>query len=126
MPPYDLIERTAIFALDVHAFCRRLPATAAAAEIATQLRRAANSTRANYRAARKGRSHDEFTSKLQLAFEEADECLGWLEQLRDSKIREDASLINEARELSSVLGAAVKTARRNQATRRQQQDRRRR
>ena len=76
--------------------------------------------RSNYRAARKGRSHAEFTAKLQTAFEEADESLDWLEYLRDSKIREDARLLSEARELSSILGAAVKTARRNRDARRDQ------
>jgi len=80
---------------------------------ASQLRRAANSARSNYRAARKSRSHAEFTSKLHTAFEEADESLDWLEYLRDSKIREEAPLLSEARELSSILGAAVKAARRN-------------
>ena len=48
-----------------------------------QLRKSANSIRSNYRAARKGRSRAEFESKLQIAFEEADECVDWLEYLRD-------------------------------------------
>ena len=118
MAPFDLIERTRAFALEVRAFCKRLPRTPAAQEAASQLRRAANSTRSNYRAARKSRSHAEFTSKLQTAFEEADESLDWLEYLRDSKIRDESPLLSEARELSSILGAAVKTARRNQNGRR--------
>ena len=113
MAPFDLIERTRAFALDVRALCARLPRTSEAHEAASQLRRAANSTHSNYRAARKSRSHAEFTSKLQTAFEEADESLDWLQYLRDSKICEDKSLLSEAHELSSILGAAVKTARRN-------------
>jgi len=71
MPPVDLIERTRLFAVAVLKFCRQLPPTREAQEAASQLRRSANSTRSNYRAARKGRSRAEFQSKLQTAFEEA-------------------------------------------------------
>jgi four helix bundle protein len=113
MPPRDLIERTRCFALAVLKFCRRLPATGEAQEAARQLRRAATSTRSNYRAARKGRSRAEFQSKLQTAFEESDECVDWLEYLRDGRIQEDATLLQEARELASILASAVKTARKN-------------
>jgi four helix bundle protein len=73
MPPYDLKERTRLFALAVVQFCRSLPRTDEAQEAASQLREAANSTRANYRASRKGRSRAEFQAKLQIACEEADE-----------------------------------------------------
>jgi four helix bundle protein len=109
MPPRDLIERTRLFALSVLNFCRRLPETREAQEAAGQLRRAANSTRSNYRAARKGRSRAEFQAKLGVAAEEADECVDWL----DGRIRADARLIQEARELASILATSVRTARTN-------------
>jgi four helix bundle protein len=54
-----------------------------------------------------------FRSKLQVAFEEADECVDWLEYLKDSRIRHDPALLQEARELASILCAAVKTAKGN-------------
>ena len=110
MPPWDLIERTRCFALDVLKFCRRLPATDEAREAARQLRRAANSTRSNYRAARKSRSRAAFRSKLQIAFEEADESVDWLEYLKDGGIQDDAALLQEAREVASILATAVRTA----------------
>lgn len=113
MPPQDLIERTRLFALAVLKFCRQLAPSPEAQEAARQLRRAANSTRSNYRAARKSRSRAEFQSKLQTAFEEADECVDWLEYLRDGRIRADAALLQEARELASILGKSVQTARKN-------------
>ena len=75
MPSRDLRERTRVFALAVRKFCRKLPMTAEAQEAATQLRRAANSVRSNYRASRKGRSRAEFEAKLGTVAEEADECL---------------------------------------------------
>src|SRR4051794_37587431 len=103
MPPYDLRERTMLFAVAVVKFCRTLPATDEAREVARQLRRSASSTRANYRASRKGRSRAEFQAKLQIACEEADETVGWLEQLRDTKIKSDPELLQEAREIASIL-----------------------
>jgi four helix bundle protein len=91
-------------------FCRRLPATDEAQEAGRQLRRAANSTRSNYRAARRSQSYAAFRAKLQVAFEEADECVDWLEYLKDAQIQEDSALRQEAREIASILSAAVRTA----------------
>jgi four helix bundle protein len=113
VPPYDLRERTRLFALAVRRFCRNLPSTAEAKEAASQLRRAANSVRANYRASRKGRSRREFESKLGTVAEEADECVGWLEYFRDAKMRHDPVLLEEADQLTRIFVAAVKTAKKN-------------
>jgi len=113
MATRDLRERTRLFALGVLAFCRRLPNTDEAREAAGQLRRAANSLRSNYRSARKGRSRAEFQAKLGTAAEEADECLDWLEYFRDGRIRSDPQLIEEARELTKILAASMKTSRAN-------------
>jgi four helix bundle protein len=99
--------------LAVLRFCRRLPPSPEAQEAARQLRRAANSTRSNYRVARKGRSRAEFQSKLQTAFEEADECVEWITYLRDGQIATDPKLAQEAKEIASILGTSVRTARRN-------------
>src|SRR5205809_6607261 len=108
MPPWDLLERTRLVK-----FCRGLPGTAESQDAARQLRRAANSTRSNYRAARKGRSRKEFEAKLGIASEEADECVDWLEYLRDAGIATNAPLIAESREIASILTTSMKTARRN-------------
>jgi four helix bundle protein len=115
MPPYELLERTRLFALAVRAFCRTLPATDEAQEAARQLRRAANSVRSNYRASRKGRSRPTFEDKLAQALEEADECLDWLEYLRDSRLANNLALLDEANQLVAILTASVKTARSNSA-----------
>ena len=113
MPPRDLKERTRLFALAVTRFLRTIPKTDEAQEAARQLRRAANSTRSNYQASKQGRSRKEFESKLGIASEEADECVDWLEYLRDSGIAHDPGLIAESREIASVLAASVKTAKSN-------------
>ena len=108
-----LIERTRLFSLAVLEFCRRVPNTAEAQEAASQLRRAANSVRSNYRAARKGRSRAEFQAKLGTVCEEADECLGWLEYFRDARIRHNAELIDEAMQLTKIFSRSLRTAREN-------------
>ncbi|MBF8300368.1 MAG: four helix bundle protein [Acidobacteria bacterium] len=108
-----LHERTRLFALSVLTFCRKLPDTREAQEAAGQLRRAANSVRSNYRAARRGRSRAEFQAKLGTVFEEADECAGWLEYFRDAGIQNDPALTEEARELARIFAKSVKTARAN-------------
>ena len=78
-----------------------------------QLRRSANAARANCRAARLGRSRAEFEAKLGTVWEEADECVDWLEYLRDAGIAHNVALLQEARELASIFAASVKTAREN-------------
>ena len=111
MPPLELLERTRLFSLAVLRFVRNLPDTAEAREAGGQLRRAANALRSNYRAARNGRSRAEFAAKLGTAREEADECLDWLEYLRDGAIGHDAELLREADELTRIMSTAVRTAR---------------
>jgi four helix bundle protein len=113
MPPRDLQERTRLFSIAVVNFCRSLPNTREAQEEGDQLRRAAKAVRRNYRAARRGRSRAEFEAKLGTVFEEADECVDCLEALRDTKVKTDAPLIQEARELASIFAKSVSTARKN-------------
>ena len=113
MPPLDLHERTRLFALAVARFCRTLPSTREAQEAGSQLRRAANSVRSNYRAARKGRSRAEFEAKLGTVWEEADECVDWLQYLLDMRISGNTALLQEAEELAKIFAASVKTARIN-------------
>lgn len=115
MPPWELLERTRLFALAVLVFCRALPATDEAREAARQLRRAASAVRSNYRASRKGRTRPQFEDKLGLACEEADECVGWLEHLRDGRIKHDPALLDEARQIAKILTASHKTAKKNSA-----------
>jgi len=113
MAPRDLTERTRRFALAVRQFVRALPLTDEARETGGQLRRAANSLRSNYRAARRGRSRAEFQAKLGTVFEEADECVDHLEYLKDANICHDDALLQEARELAKIFAKSVSTARKN-------------
>ncbi len=80
--------------------------------IGDQLFRAGTSSAANYRAACRARSNDEFISKLCIVEEELDECMFWLEIIIASGlIKEDLvkPLYNEANELLSITISSKKT-----------------
>jgi four helix bundle protein len=69
---------------------------------------------ANYRAVCRARSRAEFTAKLGVVVEEADESMLWLELLADSGIvrRERLDgLRSEAKELTAMFTAAQHTSR---------------
>ena len=113
MPPRDLVERTRLFALAVLNFCRALPDTREAQEMGSQLRRAANSVRSNYRAARRGRPRAEFQARLGTVYEEADECVDSLAYLRGARMGHDPALLQEAEELARIFARSVSIARKN-------------
>lgn len=113
MTPQELRNRTAQFAVDVTTLARRF-AKEPASEIAiNQLIRSATGTAANYRAAGHARSHAEFTSRISVALEEADECVHWLEFTERAglvKGTEATRLLKEAKELAAIFGASRRTA----------------
>jgi four helix bundle protein len=81
-----------------------------------QLLRSATSVGANYRAACRGRSRNEFASKLGIVVEEADESIYWLELLEENGIvpaKKLKDLLQEAHELTAIFTAARKTTRNN-------------
>lgn len=84
--------------------------------IVRQLVRCATSVGANYRSACLARSRADFVAKLCIVAEEADESLYWMELLVESGLcAQDkwSALMQEARELTSVMLASIKTARKN-------------
>ena len=112
----ELRDRTKKFALEIIHLFQKLPKTDEAKIIGRQLLRSATSVAANYRAACRGRSKDEFYAKLCIVVEEADEMLFWLELLKDSKILDNKVIINlynESEELLYIFSAARKTTKIN-------------
>jgi len=81
-----LQERTFRFALDVIELTKTLPAIEPSPTIRRQLTKAATSVGANYRAARRARSHAEFTAKIGVVAEEADESVYWLDVVAGAKL----------------------------------------
>lgn len=93
-----------------------LPQNKLGSHIEGQLIRSATSVAANYRAACLGQSKRAFISKLGIVIEEADECIFWLEFLRDEGMGGQTDffeILKEAKELTSIFIASRITALKN-------------
>ena len=111
-----LKERTKRFALDVLELIKLLPASEPGPTIRRQITKAATSVPMNYRAACRARSHAEFTARINVVAEEADESSSWLDLIADARLISLSMLLKlqqEARELVAIFSACVGTARRN-------------
>lgn len=89
-------------------------------DIALQVRRSSSGIAANHRVGGRARSHAEFTSKIGVALEEADETLYWLEHIADcglSEVNVMRPLLREAREIVAILTTSTMTARRRTPSR---------
>ena len=115
-----LKARTRRFALDVIKLIKLLPSTEPGPTIRRQLARSATSMDMNYRASCRARSHAEFTAKLGVVAEEADETAEWLDVVADAKLVNFSGLLQlrkESRELLAIFSASVGTARRKERSR---------
>ncbi|MCQ2975452.1 MAG: four helix bundle protein [Bacteroidales bacterium] len=75
--------------------------------IGKQLLRSATSVAANYRAACRARSTNEFYSKICIVIEESDESLFWIEMLSDAQIVKHEMLTNLLQESEEILKIMV-------------------
>ncbi|MDO5473313.1 MAG: four helix bundle protein [Akkermansia sp.] len=116
----ELKHRTHQFALRIIHLSEKLIEKGGCAKIlADQLLRSGTSVGANYRAACIAKSNNDFLNKLKICEEEADETLYWLELLTDTAlVRPEllTDLTNEARQLTAILTASIKTKRHNLTT----------
>ncbi|MDQ3069642.1 MAG: four helix bundle protein [Acidobacteriota bacterium] len=113
MQSQELRERIVAWVVDVGLLARPLFRQRETSHRASQLKRAADSVAINYRAAQIARSHKEFTAKLSIALEEADEAVGWLElSHREGVLRGDATMraLDEGRQLTRSLARSRETA----------------
>ena len=102
----DLRERTKKFALQIIQLASKMPRTREADIIAKQVVKSGTSVGANYREASRARSKAEFSAKIGVVEQEADESLYWLEIIREcgwiaEKLVRD--LIKEADELVAIF-----------------------
>ena len=121
MTPHELRQRTALFAKEVDAFAAPLLEKIRTRDKALQLIRASSSTAANYRSAGRARSHAEFTSRVTVVLEEADESQYWLQHLDACGLGDRerlAPLLAEATELVAIFTSAWKTAQKGEQERR--------
>lgn len=105
--------RTKAFALRIIRMTQALPRNRKADVLARQVLRSATSIAANYRAAGRGRSKAEFTAKLGIVIEEADETVLWLELLAESgtaKAARLSDLHDEGNQLLAILHSFVENA----------------
>jgi len=110
-----LAPRTKAFGLRVLRLFDSLPHKLAAQVIGRQLLRSALSVGANYRSACRARSKAEFAAKMGIVLEEADESKYWMEILVEGSLmkkRQLDALIQEATEITAMVVASIKTARR--------------
>ena len=109
-----LKERTFQFALDVIALTKEFPADEPGPTVQRQLIKSATSIGANYRSACRARSHADFTSRISVVAEEADESMYWLDITAGAKLTPLSTLARlqqEARELTAIFSRCVGTAR---------------
>jgi four helix bundle protein len=114
MTPEEMCERTMQFALRSIRVAESLPKTVAAKNASLQLVRCSCSVAANYRSAQRARSRADFSNKIGIVIEEADETGFWLElAVRGKFVSEKrvAALRSEAGELVAIFTAMRKTAR---------------
>lgn len=112
MTKEELKTRTKSFALRVFKFINTLESGKATDVISYQLLKS-SSVAANYRAVCRGKSSADFSNKLKVVDEEADESLFWLEFIDESEIEcnkiELKYLLKGSNELVSIFSAAIRT-----------------
>src|SRR4051812_40424085 len=113
--PYNLEERTELFAKEVRAFVKRLPLTLANREDLRQLVRASGSVGANYIEANEGLSRKDFVVRVRISRKEAKEAAYWLRLVdvgSDTSVdAERWRLENEGRELVCILTSIIQKTR---------------
>ncbi|HYN24230.1 MAG TPA: four helix bundle protein [Pyrinomonadaceae bacterium] len=117
MDEEELKRRTKRFGLRIMKLVLALPKTPQGRTVGGQLVRAGTSVGANYRAACRARSRAEFTARLGVVEEEADESGYWLEMIIEGglmKAKLVEALLIEANELVAIMTSSRITIHRKQ------------
>jgi four helix bundle protein len=109
--PYDLEERTWMFAKNVRQFVKQLPRTICNMVDVRQLARSSGSIAANYIEANESLSKKDFVVRVKIARKEAKESRMWLRLVDtgdDAKLAAKRDeLIRESDELLKILSAII-------------------
>ena len=111
----SLADRTKAFALRIVRLFVALPPSDVARTIGRQMLRSGTSVGAHGREAFRSRSDAELISKLEVAIQELDETMYWIELLVDAEIVAPdrlGALLEEANELLAILVSSVRTLKR--------------
>ena len=115
--PYNIRERVLLFSDEVLKFCQLLRAKGQLyGDIVEQLNDAAGSMGANLAEAKDGESKKDFIHKCSIALKEANESNYWLKRAwrAEKSLRKEAEpLIQESRELISILTTIIVNAKSN-------------
>ena len=108
--PYDLEERTYLFARDCRLYIQKLPKTVSNIEDGRQLVRSSGSIGANYIEANEKLGDKDLSFRLKIARKEAKESKYWLQLLQDlnpefQNISEN--LFHEVEELRKILSTII-------------------
>ena len=110
--PYDLEERTFLFAKEVRLFVKTLQKTIANFEDSKQVVRSSGSIGANYIEANESLSQKDLVYRLKISRKEAKESIYWLRLITETnelpKNRKVENLIQEAKELKKILSSIIK------------------
>ena len=115
-PPFDLRERTTLFALRVIRMFVALPKTEEVMVMGKQALRSGTSVGANFREAHRSRSKAEFIAKIGDCLKELDETSYWLELLTRSATVPAPKLEflqDETNQLLAILTTISKNAKRD-------------
>jgi four helix bundle protein len=108
--PYDLEERTFLFAKDCRVYIQKLPKTISNIEDGKQLVRSSGSVGANYIEANEKLGDKDFLFRVKIARKEAKESKYWLMLLNEmnAELREiSQELIIEADTLRKILSTII-------------------
>ena len=112
--PYDLEERTYLFAKRVRSYVKRLPRTICNIEDVKQLVRASGSVGANYIEANESLGKKDFKMHVKISRKEAKESRYWRRLVYTNRVpdleEERDDLIRESTELMNIFGAIVQKA----------------
>ncbi|HOY31609.1 MAG TPA: four helix bundle protein [Bacteroidales bacterium] len=115
MDKNELLKRTRSFAISVFKLVDGFPKSKAADVVAYQLLKSSSSVAANYRAVLRAKSKIDFTNKLKIVVEEADESNFWLTFIIDIELMESnfvkniELLIKESDEFVAIFTKSIKT-----------------
>lgn len=110
-----LQDRTLAFGVRMVQLSRKYPCNPAGETISRQLVKAGTSIGANYRAVCRSRSTAEFSARMAIVLEEADESAYWLILTERTNLVTDPAVTElqaEARELAAIFAASLLTVKR--------------